>query len=83
MKRSTAFVYLICFALTRSVIAQSQDKEEQEANPGRPTVSTPATLPLAPRIWVTPVPSEISAPQPICASVKNLDTGSETTRPIG
>jgi hypothetical protein len=44
MKRSVAFVFLICFALARSAIAQSQEKDEPEANPGRPTVSTPATL---------------------------------------
>src|ERR1700686_1702235 len=44
MKCSVAFVFLICFALTRSAIAQSQEKDEPEANPGRPTVSTPATL---------------------------------------
>jgi hypothetical protein len=44
MRRSVPFVFLICFVLTRSAIAQSQDKDEPEANPGRPTVSTPATL---------------------------------------
>src|SRR6201982_2053097 len=44
MKRSVAFAFLICFALTPSAIAQSQEKDEPEANPGRPTVSTPATL---------------------------------------
>lgn len=44
MKRSVTFVFLICFALTRSAIAQSQEKDEPEANPGRPTVSTPATV---------------------------------------
>ena len=50
----------------------------------RPSVvSTPFTRPPAPRIRIIPVPSATSAPQPICASVKNRDTGSETTRPMG
>jgi hypothetical protein len=44
MKRCIAFVFLIHFVLTRPAIAQSQERDEPEANPGRPTVSTPATL---------------------------------------
>src|SRR6266852_3174481 len=44
MKRSLALFFLICALLARPTIAQSQDEDEPEANPGRPTVSTPATL---------------------------------------
>lgn len=44
MKRSIALGFLICFLFIRPAIAQSQDGDEPEANPGRPTVSTPATL---------------------------------------
>ena len=44
MKRSVAFAFLICFVFTRLATAQSQSDDEPEANPGRPTVSTPATL---------------------------------------
>ena len=47
---------------------------------GRLDPGNPAT---APRIRTAPVPSATSAPQPICTSVKNRDTGAETTRPIG
>jgi len=44
MKRSLALFFLICALLARPTFAQSQDEDEPEANPGRPTVSTPATL---------------------------------------
>ena len=44
MKRSGALFFLIYALLARPVAAQSQDEDEPEANPGRPTVSTPATL---------------------------------------
>jgi len=36
--------FLACALLPRPAGAQSQDQDEPEANPGRPTVSTPATL---------------------------------------
>lgn len=44
MKRSIAFVFLIYLVFTRPAIAQSTEEDEPEANPGRPTVSTRATL---------------------------------------
>jgi hypothetical protein len=44
MKRFAALFFLIYALLARPVAAQSQDEDEPEANPGRPTVSTPATL---------------------------------------
>jgi hypothetical protein len=44
MKSSIALVFLICLVFTRPAIAQSAEEDEPEANPGRPTVSTPATL---------------------------------------
>lgn len=44
MKYRAALLLLICSLFTQTVVAQSQDQEEPEANPGRPTVSTPATL---------------------------------------
>src|ERR1700676_3791621 len=44
MKRSGALFFLIYALLARPVAAQSQDEDEPEANPGRPTVSTSATL---------------------------------------
>jgi hypothetical protein len=44
MKRYVAFFFLIYALLARPVVAQSPDEEGPEANPGRPTVSTPATL---------------------------------------
>ena len=44
MKRSLALLFLICALLARPAVAQSQNEEQPEANPGRPTVSTPATL---------------------------------------
>lgn len=44
MKRPVAFAFLICFVLSRPSMAQSQSDDEPDANPGRPTVSTPATL---------------------------------------
>ena len=44
MKRPVAFAFLICFLLVRPAVAQSQSDDEPEANPGRPTVSTPAKL---------------------------------------
>jgi len=44
MKRSLALLFLICALLARPAVAQSQNEERPEANPGRPTVSTPATL---------------------------------------
>lgn len=37
-------VGLLCFLVARSVQAQTTGETEPEANPGRPTVSTPATL---------------------------------------
>jgi hypothetical protein len=45
----TALAFVLCLALagsafTQSASAQSQASDEPEANPGRPTVSTPATL---------------------------------------
>jgi hypothetical protein len=44
MKHSAALLFLVCGLLSQPAIAQSQDSDEPEANPGRPTVSTPATL---------------------------------------
>jgi hypothetical protein len=44
MKRCVALLFLICASLARPAAAQSQDEGDPEANPGRPTVSTPATL---------------------------------------
>src|SRR5260370_39438523 len=44
MEGFLALVFLICALLARPTFAQSQDEDEPEANPGRPTVSTPATL---------------------------------------
>jgi hypothetical protein len=44
MKRCVALLFLISASLARPAAAQSQDEREPEANPGRPTVSTPATL---------------------------------------
>jgi hypothetical protein len=43
MKYRAALLLLISILFFQSVVAQSQD-HEPEANPGRPTVSTPATL---------------------------------------
>ena len=42
--RLMAFVFVTCVIFTRPAIAQSQEEDQPEANPGRPTVSTPATL---------------------------------------
>jgi hypothetical protein len=44
MKWYMALLFLIYTLLGPPVVAQSQDEGEPEANPGRPTVSTPATL---------------------------------------
>ncbi|MGA7626235.1 MAG: hypothetical protein WB630_09375 [Candidatus Acidiferrales bacterium] len=44
MKAGVVFFFLIFGMLIQPVIAQSQNPDEPEANPGRPTVSTPATL---------------------------------------
>jgi hypothetical protein len=44
MKRRVALLFLISASLARPAAAQSQDEGDPEANPGRPTVSTPATL---------------------------------------
>jgi hypothetical protein len=44
MKPSFALFFLIYALLARPVAAQSQTEDGPEANPGRPTVSTPATL---------------------------------------
>jgi hypothetical protein len=44
MKRCGALFFLIYALLARPVAAQSQAEDGPEANPGRPTVSTPATL---------------------------------------
>lgn len=37
-------LFLVCGFLPQLSLAQSEDSDEPEANPGRPTVSTPATL---------------------------------------
>jgi hypothetical protein len=42
--RRVLFAFFLCLAASRSVTAQSEVVDEPEANPGRPTVSTPATL---------------------------------------
>jgi hypothetical protein len=39
-----ALFFLVCGLMTQSAQAQSQGDNPPEANPGRPTVSTPATL---------------------------------------
>lgn len=44
MKQVLVLCFLSCALLVRPVGAQSPDQDEPEANPGRPTVSTPATL---------------------------------------
>jgi hypothetical protein len=44
MKRTAALLVLICGLFPWPALAQSQDDEPAEANPGRPTVSTPAML---------------------------------------
>ena len=44
MKGSGALLFLIWGLLAQPVLAQSEDQNTPEANPGRPTVSTPATL---------------------------------------
>jgi hypothetical protein len=44
MKSSIALVFLICLVFTKTAVAQSTEEDEPEANAGRPTVSTPATL---------------------------------------
>lgn len=44
MKAAVITVLLIFGMLVPPVMAQSQEPDEPEANPGRPTVSTPATL---------------------------------------
>ena len=44
MKRALILVWLVLGVLPRSIVAQAQGQDELEANPGRPTVSTPATL---------------------------------------
>jgi hypothetical protein len=44
MRRFIAPLFLICTLFIRLVVARSQEPDEPEANPGRPTVSTPATL---------------------------------------
>jgi hypothetical protein len=44
MKRFVALLFLTCGLLARPAVARPQDQDEPEANPGRPTVSTPATL---------------------------------------
>jgi hypothetical protein len=44
MKRHVMFLCLIVGMFARSGAAQSQVVDEPQANPGRPTVSTPATL---------------------------------------
>jgi hypothetical protein len=38
------FIFLLLFALAPAIAAQTQDADEPEANPSRPTVATPATL---------------------------------------
>jgi hypothetical protein len=42
--RRVLFALFLFLAASRSVTAQSEAVDEPEANPGRPTVSTPATL---------------------------------------
>lgn len=42
MKHLATFLFLSCGRFAQAAVAQSPD--EPEANPGRPTVSTPATL---------------------------------------
>ncbi len=44
MKRLLFLFFLLCALLARPAGAQSPDQDDPEANPGRPTVSTPATL---------------------------------------
>jgi len=44
MKLSAALFLLACGLTAQSALAQSREDEPPEANPGRPTVSTPATL---------------------------------------
>jgi hypothetical protein len=44
MKAAVITLFLIFGMLVPPVVAQSQQPDEPEANPGRPTVSTPATL---------------------------------------
>jgi hypothetical protein len=38
------YFLLLCFVVVSSSAAQSEESDDPEANPGRPTVSTPATL---------------------------------------
>jgi hypothetical protein len=44
MKYHAVLLLLVSSSFTQTVVAQSQVQQEPEANPGRPTVSTPATL---------------------------------------
>ena len=44
MKLSAPLFFLACGLTAQSALAQSREDEPPEANPGRPTVSTPATL---------------------------------------
>jgi hypothetical protein len=44
MKALVTFLFLACGLFAQTAFAQSQEPDEPEANPGRPTVSTPATL---------------------------------------
>jgi hypothetical protein len=44
MNRFLALSFLISALFVRSAVAQIVDEDKPEANPGRPTVSTPATL---------------------------------------
>ena len=44
MKLFAALFILVCGLMAQSAHAQSQEDDPPEANPGRPTVSTPATL---------------------------------------
>jgi hypothetical protein len=45
MKLAGLLLLLVCAFLSRSARGQSQPQDDPAANPGRPTVSTPATLP--------------------------------------
>lgn len=44
MRPTVLFVIMTIWVFIQSAAAQSQQPDEPEANPGRPTVSTPATL---------------------------------------
>jgi len=44
VRRPVQLLLLLCVLLSEPAVAQVADADEPEANPGRPTVSTPATL---------------------------------------